>query len=703
MGTDSDREKNTQLLGLINILGNDYTNIYLVNRRTQQIEIYRYRNQDVGVKNELYKEKPYESAMTSYIENKVVPEDRRKMSMETNLAVVCEHLTKVPQFIVHYRVRRNGEIQFYYMKCARIGDADDFESIVFAFANEDIDVRRNELSELLKPGGTASKRKVLIVEDNELNREILSSVLSENFEVLMAENGEEGLKLLAEHYRDLSVILLDICMPVCDGFEFLKRSQSDPLLASVPVIVTTGSNQQDVEIQCLDLGASDFIAKPYNSRVVIGRINSVIKLKESAQTLTAVEHDELTGLYTRQAFFYHAKTLIRLKPEENFHLIVADVRDFKLINSSYGEKVGDQMLCYLGRAFNKNLKLGLIARYGSDQFVCMTYGNVDLSPENVKGSLAEIAADAPVPNVRVKYGIYENIDKSQPISVLCDRGFLALKSIRDNYECNVAYYTREMNEKQNQNRVLENRFEEAIRDREFVVYFQAKYDVKTERIVGAESLVRWINKDGSMVMPGDFIPLYERDGLIVRLDEYVFREVCRFQRDTMERGEELLPVSVNLSRASIHHSGVVERYVEIVKEYGIPPSCVPIELTETATLYNEQIRKFTGKLVNEGFRLHMDDFGSGYSSLIILNELSFTTLKIDKSLIDYIEQDKGKKVVQQVINLAHGLDMDVIAEGVETLGQVKLLRKMECDNIQGFYYARPQPKDVYIEMLRKKQ
>lgn len=700
MGMNSDREKNTQLLGLINILGDDYSNIYLVHRETQQIEIYRYRNQDVDVKKELHKERPYEAAMSSYIENSVVPEDRRKMIMETNLDAVCEHLTRVAQFTVHYRVRRNNEIQFYYMKCARIGNAEDFESIVFAFANEDVDVRRNELNELLEPGGMASKRKVLVVEDNELNREILSSVLAENFEVLLAEDGEIGLKLLAEHYRDLSVILLDICMPVCDGFEFLKRSQKDPLLASVPVIVTTGSNQQDVEIQCLDLGASDFIAKPYNARVVIGRINSVVKLRESAQTLTAVEHDDLTGLYTRQAFFYHAKTLIRFKPEENYHLVVADVRDFKLINSSYGEKVGDEMLCYLGRAFNEHLKLGLIARYGSDQFVCITYGNIDLSLENVKDVLAEITENAPVPNVRVKYGIYENVDKSQPISVLCDRGFLALKSIRDNYECNIAYYTREMNEKQNQNRVLENRFEEAIRDREFVVYFQPKYDVKTERIVGAESLVRWITKDGSMVMPGDFIPLYEKDGLIVKLDEYVFREVCRFQKEAMEHGNELLPVSVNLSRASIHHSGVVERYVEIVKEYGIPAACVPIELTETATLYNEQIREFTDKLVNEGFRLHMDDFGSGYSSLITLNELPFTTLKIDKSLIDYIDQDKGKKVVQQVINLAHGLDMDVIAEGVETFGQVKLLRKMECDDIQGFYYARPQPKDVYIEMLR---
>ena len=701
MGVDSDREKNGQLLGLINILGDDYSNIYLVNRKTQKIEIYRYRNQEVNVKKELHKERPYEAAMDAYISNNVAPEDRRKMKMETDLDTVIEHLTRVPQFTVHYRVKRKGKIEFFYMKCARIGDGHNFENIVFAFANEDVDVRRNELAELLKPGGMASKRKVLIVEDNELNREILSSVLSDNFEVLMAENGEVGLKLLAEYYRELSVVLLDICMPVCDGFEFLERSQKDALLSSVPVIVTTGSNQQDVEIQCLNLGALDFIAKPYNSRVVIGRINSVIKLRESAQTLRAVEHDELTGLYTRQAFFYHARTLMQYKSDENFHLVIADVRDFKLINRSYGEKMGDEILCYLGRAFPRYLKSGLVSRYGSDQFMCLTYGNVDLARKNVETVIEEIAANAPVPNLRVKYGIYENVDKTLPVSVICDRGFLAVRTIKDNYECNIAYYTREMNEKQNQNRILENRFEEAIRDKEFVIYFQPKYDVKTEKIVGAESLVRWINKDGSMVMPGDFIPLYERDGLIVRLDEYVFREVCRFQKNIMEQGRKLIPVSVNLSRASIHHSGVVEHYVKIVKEYGIPSSCVPIELTETATLYNAQIKAFTEELVNEGFKLHMDDFGSGYSSLITLNQLPFSTLKIDKSLIDYIDQEKGRKVVQQVINLAHGLDMDVIAEGVENFRQMELLREMKCDDIQGFYYACPQPEDVFRKMVRE--
>lgn len=552
---------------------------------------------------------------------------------------------------------------------------------------------------LLEPGEVPAKRKILVVEDNELNREILSSFLEEKFDVILAENGEEGLKLLAEHYRELSVVLLDICMPVCDGFEFLRRRNTDKLLSTIPVIVMTGSNSKDAEIQCLDLGAVDFIPKPYNFKIVMGRINSVIKLRESVLTLTAVEHDELTGIYTRQAFFYHAKTLLKAKAGEKFHLVVADIRDFKLINSSYGDKIGDKVLCYLAKTYTKILKNGLVSRYGSDQFVCLTYGEWDLSLETVEKLTEEIVENAPIPNLMIKYGVYEEVDSSLPISVICDRGFMAIRSIRDNYEHSIAYYTEEMNQKQMQDRALENRFESAISNKEFVAYFQPKYDVKTEKIVGAESLVRWINPDGSMVMPGDFIPLYERDGLIVRLDEYIFRHVCEFQRELMEKGQELLPISVNLSRASIHHTGVVDRYVEIVKETGIPFSCVPIELTETATLNNVKIRDFTERLVNAGFALHMDDFGSGYSSLITLSELPFNTLKIDKSLIDCIGQRKGRMVVQQVIILAHGLGMNVIAEGVETAEQVELLREMECDDIQGFYYSRPLPREEFIKKL----
>lgn len=703
MKNDSENERNRRLLEIINILGDDYANIYLVNRKSHKVEIYRYRNQMAGVRESVQNDLLYDQVIKSYIENNVAPEDRRKMLLETELDTVCDHLRKAPQFTVHYRVKRHGVIQFYYVKCARIGNADDFENIVLAFANEDIDVRRNELTEFTETGGSIAKRKILIVEDDELNREILAAVLEDKYDILHAADGAEGLQMLAEHYRVLSLVLLDICMPVCDGYEFLERRRNDKFLSSVPVIVTTGSNEQDAEIRCLDLGAADFIAKPYNARVVLGRINSVIKLKESAQTLTAVEHDELTGLYTKQAFFYHAQILMRFKPEERFHLLVADIRDFKLINNSYGFKTGDDILCYLAKAYSEKFKVGLLSRYGSDQFVCLTYGDYDMTPGNVNRIIREIAQESPVPNVLVKYGIYEDVDKTLPVSIICDRGFTAMKSIRDNYDSSVAYFTKEMNQKQLRNRELEDRFEEAVRNEEFVVYLQPKYDVKTEKIIGAESLVRWISKDGTMVMPGEFIPLYEKDGLIVRLDEYVFEKVCQFQRRAMEEGKKLLPISVNLSRASIHHAGVVERYMEIVKENKIPFSSVPIELTETATLYNNQIKDFTEKLVSAGFPLHMDDFGSGYSSLITLNELPFSTLKIDKSLIDYIDQDKGKKVVQQVIDLAHGLDMEVIAEGVESIDQVELLRQMECDDIQGFYYARPQPCEKFIELVQENE
>ena len=511
-------------------------------------------------------------------------------------------------------------------------------------------------AKLLEPGELPSKRKILVVEDNELNRDILSSFLEEKFDVFLAENGEEGLELLSEHYRELSVVLLDICMPVCDGFEFLRRRNTDKFLSTIPVIVMTGSNSKDVELQCLDLGAVDFIPKPYNFKLVMGRINSVIKLRESVMALTAVEHDELTGVYTRQAFFYHAKSFLKTRPGNRFHLVIADIRDFKLINSSYGEKVGDEILCYLAGAYTKMLKTGLVSRYGSDQFVCMTCDDCDLSLETVTKIEEEIAEHAPVPNLMVKYGVYQDIDKSLPVSVICDRGFMAIRSIRDNYECNIAYYTEKMKQKQMQDRLLENRFESAIKNKEFVAYFQPKYDVKTERITGAE-----------------------------------------FQRELMKKGQELIPISVNLSRTSIHHSDIVERYMKIVEENGIPFSCVPVELTETATLNNVMIRDFTEKLVNAGFALHMDDFGSGYSSLITLSELPFNTLKIDKSLIDCIHQQKGRRVVQQVIILAHGLGMKVVAEGVETADQVELLKEMECDNIQGFYYSRPLPKAEFVK------
>lgn len=577
---------NLQLLGVINVLCNDYTRIYSVRRSDHHVQIFRFADRAAGVRDFIYTDGTYEPVVDTYIKQNVFIEDQSRLRRAMEFDNVCERLQKVPQFVVHYRVLRNGEIHYYYVKMARIGEADSFDTLVVAIANEDTDVHRNEMNAFLKPGGIAGRRKLLIVEDNELNREILTELLQDDFDILTAENGEIGLKVLAEHYRDISVVLLDVCMPVCDGFEFLERIQGDVLLSSVPVIVTTGSNRLEDEERSLELGAVDFVTKPYNAKIVRERINGVIKLRESAAILSVVEFDDLTGLYTKQAFFHHVKTLIRYRNDQNFTFIVADVKNFKWINSVYGEKTGDNVLVYISKSLLKYFRKGLVCRYGGDQFACVIYGQEVPDPHTLEEMSREIAALAPIQNLVINYGVYQGVDKSQSMTIICDRAFLALKSIKDNYEGRIAYYDDEM----------------------------------------------------------------------------------------------------------------IERYVKIIEEMGIPFGCVPIELTETASLYNEQIKELTEKLVETRFQLHMDDFGSGYSSMTSLNMLPFNVLKLDKSLIDFIDQERGHQVIRHTIALAHGLGMEVLAEGVEEKEQVDILKGMDCDEIQGFYYSRPLPYEEFCKM-----
>ena len=346
------------------------------------------------------------------------------------------------------------------------------------------------------------------------------------------------------------------------------------------------------------------------------------------------------------------------------------------------------------------MKNGLLTRYEGDQLLGLFHSKVKMDVERINRNINKIAEEAPIPNIRIKVGIYEDIDTSLSIPIICDRALMAEKSISKDFKTNVAFYTDEMNQKQLAQRQMENDFKSAIANREFKVYYQPKYDVNTENIVGAEALVRWQKPDGTLISPGAFIPLFESDGLVVHLDEYVFENVCQFQKERMENKLPMVPISVNLSRASIHFNDVVEHYVDIVNQKQIPFECVPIELTESATLYSEKILEITDQLVKAGFKLHMDDFGSGYSSLTSLNELNFSTVKLDKSLIDYIDQVRGKKIVQRHIVDGIIAGMSSLDESVESKEQKDCLKEMHCDMIQGFYYSKPLKQEDFIEKLR---
>lgn len=702
---NDDMEKMTgrEIFGIadiIGVLGDDFSNIYCVDCKTKNIEIYRYENENVGVKEVLNEKNPYEAAIHGYIEAHVYVDDKEKMKNATEFGNICNQLRHAAQFTVHYRVKRYNEILYYRMKCARIGEADRFQKIIFAFASEDADVRLNELGTMMKSSGATGKRKILIVEDNEMNLKMLDALLADKYEVLTAKNGRIGLNILEEKYKELSLVLLDVHMPVLNGFEFLKRMREDALLSSVPIMVITANGGIDVELNCLDLGAADFITKPYHSDIIIRRIRNVIRLKESSLTLEAVERDELTGLYTEQAFSHYVKQIMSFKPNKKMQLIVAKVKDFKLVNSIYGAEKADEFLRYLASAYSKRLKDGLIARKANTSFVCLLYGDKELDHRKMADTINEISENAPIKGVKVKYGIYEDIDKNLPISTCYDYVSLAIETIMESYDHDIAFYTEEIAKKRIHEQMIENCFEEALNDEEFLVYYQPKIDLSTEKVIGAEALVRWKKSDGTMVPPGEFIPVYEKNGQIEKLDEYVFRKVCQLQRREMDEWKKLINISVNLSRSSILHDGIAECYIKIAKENKIPFSCVPLEITESAAIYGKRIHSTTEQLVNAGFKLHMDDFGSGYSSMLCLNQIPFSALKIDKSLIDHVYEEKGKTLVEQVIMLSKLLNMKVVAEGVETEEQIIELRKMNCDEIQGFYYAKPMSEKEFTEYAK---
>lgn len=678
-------------------LGDEFKNIYIVDCEDQQIHTFKETLKLPGFSSCT----SYNDAMNQYIDDRVYEKNRDMLRMALSFNSLFSRLEKTERFNIHYKSKNDSEVHFMYSHFGRVMEDGRLSQIIIGFANEDLDIRRNNIDMFNNAlPSNVVKRKVLIVEDNEINREILKETLEDDYDVIEAVNGEEGLNILSQYYKDISLILLDVVMPVCDGFEFLSRQKSDSLLASVPVIVTTGNNSQEDELKCLGLGAVDFITRPYNARIVKSRIDSVIKLRESSMTFAAIEKDELTGLYTRQAFYHHARTFTHFMTEEKFNVVILDVADFKLINGTYGTKKGNEVLVYLSNAFRYYVKNGLLTRYEGDQLLGLFHSKVKMDVERINRNINKIAEEAPIPNIRIKVGVYEDIDTSLSIPIICDRALMAEKSISKDFKTNVAFYTDEMNQKQLAQRQMENDFKSAIANREFKVYYQPKYDVNTENIVGAEALVRWQKPDGTLISPGAFIPLFESDGLVVHLDEYVFENVCQFQKERMENKLPMVPISVNLSRASIHFNDVVEHYVDIVNQKQIPFECVPIELTESATLYSEKILEITDQLVKAGFKLHLDDFDSGYSSLTSLNELNFSTVKLDKSLIDYIDQVRGKKIVQQAIDLGHGLDMKVVAEGVESKEQKDCLKEMHCDMIQGFYYSKPLKQEDFIEKLR---
>lgn len=548
------------------------------------------------------------------------------------------------------------------------------------------------------------KHQVLIVEDNDINREMLKAILSDEYSVLEAENGQVALGILETKKENIALILLDVMMPVMDGYTFLDIIKKDAVLSLIPVIVATQSDSEQDEITALEHGATDFVPKPYRPQIIRHRAASIIKLRETAAMVNQFKFDRLTGLYSKEFFYRTVKELLEKEPEKEFTLLCCNIENFRLYNDTFGRKAGDKLLKEAACIFRKRVsESSVCCRYTADRFLCLTDKESELKGRESFLRARKTTRSETSDNLSVKIGVYEVKDRSVPVEMMCDRAVWVVDTIKGIYDQYVAVYDDKIRNILLREQAITDAMETALSEKQFTVYFQPKHSLNDDIMAGAEALVRWIHPEWGFMSPGEFIPLFEKNGFIRKLDEYVWESVCEKLREWKDKGYEIVPVSVNVSRADIYQSDLVKTFCKLIEKYDIEPKYLHLEITESAYTENpEQIISTVEDLRSKGFIIEMDDFGSGYSSLNMLGEMSLDILKLDMKFIrNQMAKPADRSLLKAIVEMAHTLDLKIVAEGVETEKQRDRLKAIMCDYAQGYFYAKPSPSAEYEKLLQK--
>ncbi len=555
---------------------------------------------------------------------------------------------------------------------------------------------------------SGGKRRVLLVEDEIVNQEIMRTILNDTYEVIVAETGEDAIKIVSSQYETLSIVLLDLNLPGISGIEVLRRLKDDPTYSRLPVIVMTADS--DAEVECLTLGAIDFIPKPYpQPKVILARILRTVELSEDRDILRFTERDRLTGLYNKEFFYRYVSQFDLYHKDVPTDAIVFDINHFRTINDRYGKTRGDEILRNIAEnASNVADDVGgIVCRNEPDEFMLYCPRRNDY--DSVLDRLSVVTEDGEngENRIRLRMGVYSDADKTLDVERRFDRAKMAADAVRGNLTEPIGFYDNSMRETEVLAAQLIDDFPSALREKQFVVFYQPKFDVRYSEPVlsSAEALVRWKHPKLGMVSPGVFIPLFEQNGLIQQLDHYVWSETGAQIRRWKENFNMSVPVSVNVSRVDLYDSGLVNKLLNIVKENGLNVRELILEVTESAYTENsEKIVEKVKQLRELGFLIEMDDFGSGYSSLSMLSYLPIDALKLDMQFIrNAFNGNKDTRLLEAMIRLAGSFEVPTIAEGVETEEQVFTLKAMGCDFIQGYYFSRPLPANEFERFIEEKK
>lgn len=543
---------------------------------------------------------------------------------------------------------------------------------------------------------------MLIAEDNDINRQLLREILIDEYEVLEAADGREALELMKQDSERISAVLLDIVMPVLDGYGVLKEMRSDETLSRIPVIVTTASTDVGAEVKALSLGAKDFVIKPYNPQIIKHRLRNTIKLRETAAIINATKHNALTGLYSRSTFFEKATAMLREQEAGYYVMVGFDIDNFKVINDQYGNHKGDEVLKFIADTIHDGVELlgGICCRITADNFA-LIYPACHIDTEPIKKMWnAVIALDGSIMPITFSTGRYIAEDLSLSANAMYDRALIAKASIKGRYDVHVAYFDESMRERILHDQEITSEMNIALTAGQFETWLQPQYNHATGALIGAEALVRWRHPKKGIISPGEFIPVFEKNGFIYEMDKYIWEQVCILLRSWIDEGLEPLPVSVNISRYDVFRDDLYDKLTGLIEKYHIPVDLLRLEMTESAFAQSTgQIIDVVKALVDFGFTVEIDDFGSGYSSLNTLKDVPAQVVKLDmKFLEDENNSDRGGNIIESVIRMIRWLGMSVIAEGVETMEQADYLCTIGCCYVQGYLYAKPMNVQEYVQL-----
>lgn len=433
-----------------------------------------------------------------------------------------------------------------------------------------------------------------------------------------------------------------------------------------------------------------------------------IHQRKSRRELQRIAYtDDITGFSNFNKFVLDSEHWLGGKEHLQYAIISFDIDKFKAINDLYGFQNGNRLLAAMSETIASRLDVKeTFCRVASDDFALLlrykTAEDLTWRLKNLKEQL--VCQDIDIP-FTLSFGVYLVQEDHLTVNYMYDRADMARKSIKGANGNGIAYFDSVMRNQILREKEIENQMEEALTSDQFKVYLQPKYSLKTLQPVGAEALVRWLHPEKGLIPPAEFIPLFEKNNFVIKLDFFMFESICKQQRMWMDQGFAPLLISVNFSRKHLSHSDFAENLMDIVRKYDVPPSCLELEITESAIFDNIGVLASVFKALNDfGFKISIDDFGTGYSSLNLLKELPVDVLKMDKDFFNETTlSHRGEKVVESVIQMAHSLDIKVVAEGVETQEQIDFLKKIDCDIIQGYYFARPMPVEAFARLVYNMQ